>query len=156
MDGRAEQPEDFASAFEAGFARLQVQLETVCAGEGDWLQRAVVAVRRGIEFAAADPDAASLLTDSALIHGADGAARHERLMDYLAGLLEGGRAVSPHGAELPPTTERSLAGGVAAIIADRVGHGRGDELPVLVPELVQFVLTPYLGTEAARRIAAAE
>ena len=155
MDGRAQQPKDFATAFEAAFARLQVVLEMACAGEGSWVERATVAVRRALEFAAAEPEAASVLTSGALAQGADGVGRYERLMNYLAGLLEAGRAGSPHGAELPPTTERSIAGGVAAIVGSRVDRGKQAELDALLPEVVQFVLTPYLGTAEAKRIATA-
>lgn len=153
MDGRAQQPEDFADAFESAFARLQVLLEMVCVGGGPWPERVSVAVRRALEFAAAEPGAASVLTNIALAQGPDGLERYERLMTYLAGLLEAGRAESPHGADLPPTTERSLAGGVATIVANRVDRGRAGELPGLAAEAVQFVLTPYLGTDEARRIA---
>lgn len=155
MDGRAEQPGDFASAFEGAFARLQVQLEMVCVSGNPWPERVGVAVRQTLELAAADPEAASVLTNRALAQGRDGLERYERLMTYLAGLLEVGRDESPYGTDLPPTTERSLAGGVATIVANRVDRGRAGELPSLTADLVQFILTPYMGTEKARRIATA-
>jgi hypothetical protein len=155
MDGRAQQPEDFATAFESAFARLQVTLETACVGEGPWSKRAIEGIRGALEFAAAEPRSANLLTNEALTEGADGFQRYERLMTYIAGLLEGGRAESPHGDELPPTTERSIAGGVATIVGNRVGRGGRDDLLDLASEVVQFVLTPYFGTAEARRIAAA-
>lgn len=155
MDGRAEQPGDFASAFEGAFARLQVMLEMVCVSGDPWHERVRVAVRQALDFAAKDPAAASVLTNAALAQGGDGLERYERLMAYLAGLLEPGRAESPHGADLPSTTERSLAGGVATIVANRVDRGRAEELPGLSTEMVQFILTPYIGTEEARRIAMA-
>ena len=96
-----------------------------------------------------------MLTNGALAQGADGVGRYERLMNYLAGLLAAGRAESPHGDELPPTTERSIAGGVATIVGNRVNRGKEAELGTLLPEVVQFVLTPYFGTAEARRIASA-
>lgn len=153
MDGRAQQPEDFAGAFESAFARLQVLLEMACVGGGPWPERLRVAVRQALEFSAADPAAASVLTNGALAEGIDGVERYERLMAFLAGLLEAGRAESLYGADLPATTERSLAGGVATIVANRVDRGRAEELPGLVAEVVQFVLTPYLGAAQARRVA---
>jgi len=155
MDGRAEQSGDFASAFEGAFARLQVLLEMVCVSGDPWPKRVHVAIRRTLSFAADDPAAAAVLTNAALTQGADGFERYERLMAYLAGLLEPGRAESPHGVDLPSTTERSLAGGVATIVANRVDRGRAEELPELSAEVVQFILTPYIGTEEARRIATA-
>lgn len=155
MGGRAQQPEDFPNAFESAFARLQVLLEMACVSGGPWPERVRTAVRQALEFAAADPATASVLTAGALAQGSDGIERYERLMGYLARLLEAGRGESPHGPDLPPTTERSLAGGVATIIANRVDRGRADELPGLTAEVVQFILTPYMGTEEARRIATA-
>lgn len=152
MDGRAEQPGDFASAFEGAFARLQVLLEMVCVSGDPWPERVHVAVRQVLEFAASDPVAASVLTNAALAQGGDGIDRYERLMSYLAGLLEGGRAESLHGPDLPATMERSLAGGVATIVANRLTGDRAPELPGLVAEVVQFVLTPYYGTAEARRL----
>lgn len=156
MEGRAQQPENFAAAFETAFGRLQVVLETACAGEGQWSERAAEAIRGALEFAAAEPDAANVLTNEPLAEGVDGIQRYERLMNYLAGLLEGGRAESPHGDVLPPNTERSIAGGVATIVGNRVGRGRREEIVELTPEIVQFVLTPYFGTGEARRIASAD
>ena len=156
MEGRAQQPENFAAAFETAFGRLQVVLETACAGEGQWSRRAAEAIRGALEFAAAEPDAANVLTNEPLAEGVDGIQRYERLMNYLAGLLEGGRAESPHGDDLPPTTERSIAGGVATIVGNRVGRGRREEIVELTSEIVQFVLTPYFGTGEAKRIASAD
>jgi hypothetical protein len=153
MDGRAQQPEDFATAFESAFARLQVRLEMSCTSDAPWPERAVAAIRQALEFAAADPAAANVLTNGALTQGVDGLERYERLMAYLGGLLTAGRAEIPHGADPPPTIERSLAGGVAAIVANRVDRERGAELPRLLPEVIEFVLTPYLGSEEAKRLA---
>jgi hypothetical protein len=155
MDGRAQQSDDFASAFESAFAHLQVLLETACGAGGTWPERVSVAVRKALELADADPAAARVLTNAALAHGGDGIERYERLVAYLASLLKPGRAEGPHGADLPSTTERSLAGGVATIVANRVDRGRAAELPGLSAEVVQFILTPYMGTEEARRIATA-
>jgi hypothetical protein len=153
MQNIGDSPEDFGSAFESAFARLQVLLEVACGLDAPWTERTTVAVRRALEFAAAEPEAASVLTSAALARDVDGLERYERLMAYIAALLEPGRAESPHGADLPPTTERSIAGGVATIVANRLNWNRGEELPGLVAEIVQFVLTPYFGTAEARRLA---
>lgn len=155
MDGKAQQPEDFATAFESAFARLQVVLEMACTEAAPWPRRATAATRGALELATAEPETAALLTVAPLEHGRDGAERYERLMSYVAGLLEGGRAESPYGADLPPTIERSLAGGVATIVGNRVGRGKRENLVALAPEVVQFILTPYVGTEEAKRLAEA-
>lgn len=40
-----------------------------------------------------------------------------------------------------------------AVVRHRLITGRASELPGLAPELVQMILTPYLGVEDARGLA---
>lgn len=149
------QPDDFAHAFEAAFARLQVVVEEAYGVPGEWPVRIAAAIRAGFEFAAANPETANTLTNQAIARGRDGFARYNRLVDYCAGLLAAGRELRPENEQLPEILERSLAGGLIMLIAQRVDQGRAAELRALVPEAVQFALTPYLGLEEARRAAAA-
>jgi hypothetical protein len=144
--------EDFPAAFEAAFARLQVTILEACGRENRWPEKVAAGIRAGLEFAAADPEAAKLLASEALTHGRDGVARHGRLVTYLGERLLPGRAEQPDGERLPEITERAMAGGVVALVAQRLDLGREGELPALAPEAIQFVLTPYLGAEEARRI----
>jgi hypothetical protein len=146
--------EDFAAAFEVAFARLQVALLEACHRQGDWPGKVAGALRAGLEFAAADPAAARLLTSEALARGPEGVARNERLVAYLGERLLLGREERPEGERLPEITERAMAGGVLALVAQRVDTGKADQLPALVPEAIQFVLTPYLGADGARRVSA--
>lgn len=125
------------------------------AGERDWAFRIAAAIRAGLAFATTDPRAANLLSNEALAQGADGFARYQRMIGYLAGLIASGREEVAGLAGLPEITERALAGGVAMLVAQRLDQGRAAELPALAPEAIEFVLTPYVGQEEARRIAAA-
>jgi hypothetical protein len=145
-------PEDFANAYEAAFARLQIRIETACAAEVRWHVGVAAAIRATLAFAAAHPDAAYVLTSGALAHGKAGFARYDRMLDHFAEGLRPGRAERPEGGALPEITEKAMAGGLATLIAQRVDSGRASELPALAPEAIQFVLTPYLGAEAARRL----
>jgi hypothetical protein len=148
--------DDFASEFEAAFARLQVLIEEACGLDAGWPQRVARAIRAALEFAASDPDAARLLTSEALARGQDGFARYDRLLAYLGELLLPGRAQRPEGERLPEITERAMAGGLASLIAQRVDQGSEAGLPGLAEEAIQFVLTPYLGAEEAQRVASAD
>ena len=63
---------------------------------------------------------------------------------------------------IPPTTASSVAcgtgaavGGVAALLSRRVIAGETEELTKLIPDILEFVLAPHLGTEGARRIISA-
>ena len=64
-----------------------------------------------------------------------------------------GGKVSPHGEELPGTLEETIIGGIFWIIYQRIIMGQAEQIEKLLPELVEFSLTPYLGAEAAKRAA---
>lgn len=149
-----DEPHDFAYAFETAFGRLQVAILEVCAREETWSAKVAAGVRVGFELAATDPVAAQVLTSEALASGKEGLERYERLIAYLEDRLLPGRTERPDGESLPAVTERAMAGGIVTLVAQRIDQGRAEELATLAPEAIQFVLTPYLGSEEARRLAA--
>jgi hypothetical protein len=153
MDDAAERQEGFPEAFESAFARLRIRVESACAGQSDWPSGVAAGIRAALTFAAADPAAVQVLTSDALAAGKPGFELYGRLISYLCELLVPGRAERPGAERLPPETERALAGGIAMLVAQRVDTGKHDELPALAPEATQFVLTPYLGVDDAKRIA---
>jgi hypothetical protein len=146
-------PDDFANAFESAFARLQIRVETACAIGAEWQARVAGGIRAALAFAAAQPDAARVLTSEAMEGGKEGFGRYDRMIDHFAKGLLPGRTLRPEGEQLPEVTEKLMVGGLAALIAQRLDRGRHIELPALAPEAIQFVLTPYLGTEEAKRVA---
>jgi hypothetical protein len=54
---------------------------------------------------------------------------------------------------LSPTTEEALVGGMVSLISRRIIAGRAEDLEELLPDLVEFTLTPYLGSAEATKIA---
>lgn len=152
----ARQPDDFASAFDSTFARLQVRIESACVAEAQWPEQVSAGIRAALEFAASDPGAARTLTTEALAGGLVGYDRYNRMISHLGEWFLPGRELRPEGERLPEITEKAMVGGVAMLVAQRVDLGRHAELPELASEAVQFALTPYLGTEEARRVAQAE
>jgi hypothetical protein len=153
MNDKAQQPDDFADAFEPALARLQIRIETACASESGWPAEVAAGIRAALAFAAAEPDAAEVLTNEAMAGGKDGFARYDRMIDHFAAALRPGRAERPEGEWLPAITEKTMVGGVAMLVAQRLTFSRQAELPALAPEAIQFVLTPYLGAADARRVA---
>jgi len=160
MNDTGQYRDGSALAFEAAFFRLQAAIDGACrierigAPAPDWPAQAAAAIRAAFEWAAANPEAANLLTNKALGEGPGGIARYHRLVAFLAGLLREGREERGEAPDLPSITERALAGGLASLVAQRLDQGREDELPALAPEAIQFALTPYLGAEEARLAAA--
>jgi hypothetical protein len=151
--GESASSDDFANAFEAAFARLQIRVETACATDIEWQARVGEGIRVALAFATAHPDAARVLTSEAMEDGKEGFGRYDRMIGHFAKGLLPGRTLRPEGEHLPEVTEKLMVGGLAALIAQRVDSGRHAELPALAPEAIQFVLTPYLGTAEAKRVA---
>jgi hypothetical protein len=128
-------------------------VEQASARERGWGEKAAAAVASTLGFAAADPEAAQVLTNEALSRGPDGIARHERVIGYAAERLATGRRVRPENLELPEITERALVGGLAMLVAQRLDQGAHGQLPDATPEMIEFMLTPYVGVEEAQRLA---
>jgi hypothetical protein len=147
-----DETDDFPAAFESALAALQVELIEACGQHGDWPAKIAAATKAGFGFAAANPVAARALTIEPLALGPEGIVHHERFIAYLTERLLAGREERPEGARLPDITERAMAGGVVTLVAQRVEHGKERELPEIAPQAIQFVLTPYLGAEKARRV----
>jgi hypothetical protein len=150
-----QHPHDFAKPFDTAFAGLQIRVETACAAEAEWPEQIAAGVHAAFLFAAVDPAAARALTTDALAAGEQGFIRYDRMIAYFSGLLLPGRALRPEGERLPEIIGRAMVGGVATLVAQRLDAGSEDELPALASEAIQFVLTPYLGNEWARRVALA-
>ncbi|MET0305938.1 MAG: hypothetical protein ABW196_06890 [Solirubrobacterales bacterium] len=153
MSDEAQRPDDFDTAFQSSLAHLQVYVETACASEGDWAAKVSAGVRAALTFAAANPAAAQLLTNEAMSGGKPGFARYDRMIEHFAEALRPGRAERPTGEWLPEITEKTMVGRLAMLIAQRLSLEQHADLPALAPEAIQFVLTPYLGTADARRVA---
>lgn len=153
MGGTARQPDDFAFAFDSAFAQLQVRVESACAARREWPRGVAAGIHVAFEWAAAEPSSAQLLTNDALAGGKAGFERYERMIAYVAELLAPGREQAGHGERLPEITERAMASGVVMLVAQRLSLGQEAELPALAGEAIQFVLTPYLGSAEARRVA---
>jgi hypothetical protein len=149
----AARQDDFPHSFEAAFARFQILIEEACMAQPSWPLKVAAAIRAGLGFAVADPASAQLLTNDALAAGPEGIVRYERLIAYLREGLARGREEGPEAERLPDVTEHAVTSGVVMLVAQRVDAGKAAELPALVPEAIQFVLTPYLGAEEARWVA---
>ena len=65
-----------------------------------------------------------------------------------------GRAELADPDSLLPGTESSIVGGVISLATHRIVAGETEKLPGLLPDMVDFALSPYLGAERAAELAA--
>jgi AcrR family transcriptional regulator len=141
------------AAHEQAFSRLAGELAGACARKPSWPAKVSAAIAAAIEFATRAPDEALLLVLEAVAPDSVLASRVLASNAFLVAMLRGGREQWPAAASLPDLTERVLVGAATAVIGTRLMAGQADRLAVLEPQLVQLVLMPYLGNEAARRVA---
>jgi len=120
----------------------------------DWPHRVVAELASMLRFYASEPELARLTLVEALAAGPVIAQRYrDALLSFTPG-LEPGRALRSAERPLPESREGSLLGGLASLLARQVASGQAEQLPDLLPDLTEFLLTPYLGPGEAERLAA--
>jgi AcrR family transcriptional regulator len=118
-----------------------------------WQGRVRAGLAAFLHSVATEPALARACFVEALSAGPASAERYEQSLQAFIPLFRVGRKVSPQGEQLPETLEETIIGGIFWIIYQRIAHGETEQIEKLLPELVEFSLTPYVGAEAARRSA---
>jgi AcrR family transcriptional regulator len=121
-----------------------------------WPQRVHAGLAAFLSYVAEEPALARTCMVEALSAGPAAVERYEKSQQAFVSLFKLGRDVSPRGADLPETLEEAIIGGVFWIVYQRLAAGELSAIPELLPELVEFALTPYLGAEAAREVASGD
>ena len=119
-----------------------------------WPQRVNAGLDAFLHYVASEPALARTCVVEALSAGPAAVERYERSIQAFVPLFRMGRKVAPKGDTLPGTLEETIVGGVFWIVYQRIVMGQVEEIEQLLPELVEFSLTPYVGPEAAKRAAA--
>lgn len=136
---------------------VDVALRRVVAAAGEvesWQGRVRAGLAAFLQSVATEPALARACFVEALSAGPASVERYEQSLQAFIPLFRVGRKVSPHGEQLPETLEETIIGGIFWIIYQRIALGQTDEIERLLPELIEFSLTPYVGAEGARRSAA--
>lgn len=155
--------ENFSSKEECFLAAqefaMSAALERVVAAAGSleqWPLRVRAGLRAFLDYVVEEPALARACMVEALSAGPAAVRYYEESQQAFVSLFQLGRDVSPHGADLPETLEEALIGGVFWILYQRLTAAQPEEIPALLPGLVEFALSPYIGAEEAGRIASAD
>jgi AcrR family transcriptional regulator len=119
-----------------------------------WPERVNAGLAAFLHYVASEPALARTCIVEALSAGPPAVDRYERSLQAFVPLFRMGRKVSPNGQQLPETLEETIVGGIFWVLYQRIVMGQAEQIEQLLPELVEFSLTPYLGTEAAKQAAA--
>ncbi len=143
----------FLTAYDEVLAWLEREgADAVDAAVG-WPAKVRAAVDFTLSALAADPNLGRFVTAEIFLAGPAAAARHRELVDRLCEPLRAGRAESPVASRLPVSLEPTLIGGAVSLIARHIAAGDGERLADLAPEIIYFLLLPYLGAAPAQSVA---
>lgn len=140
---RATLLELFGSREACAYAAADETVEAILArlarcGSCDAGERIHETVRALFEFCAEQPAASGLALVEIVGIGEDGARRRRDALDRIAGVLAARlRDADPY---LPDLTPTLVAGGLVDVAATRLSTGRAEELPGLLPDLVDTLL----------------
>lgn len=145
--------ECYLAALDTSIERLTPLLTEAYQSEAEWPLQVRAAIAAALDFFAAEPEVARLCAVEPIVAGPEVARRYERALDSLVPYLRRGRELRPGSESFPETTERGVLGSMNSLVARKISAGEAADLPDLLPNLVQFALTPYLGAAEARKIA---
>lgn len=148
--------ECFVAAYDTVMGELRERVsEAIEEGGEDWARGIKAGIDAMLEFLAANPPLARLCMVEALVAGPVVVERYDAaIRSFVPYFSEGRKGRSPEVlSRLSPTTEEALVGGMVSLIARRIIAGKTEQLEELLPDLVEFTLTPYLGAAEATALA---
>jgi len=145
----------FLAAYELVVSRLAVEVSASATRGGSWSQRIGFGLATFLDRLASDPALAHLCVVDILAAGPPALAVRAGAMEAFRSFLQPGLAEAPDGLPIPALAAETAIGGAYEVVYSLVLEGRTAELPVLLPDLLQIVLLPFLGAQAAAAEAAA-
>ena len=149
--------ECFLAAYDLAAERIREAVVGACvaAADEDWALRVRAGVVALLDVLVTEPPLAAIVLAEGLRAGRGIYDRYQAAVESFVPLLRDGAPEPPGGVAVPAVTDEAVVGGIASLLSRRVTAGEAADLGTLVPDLLEFVLTPHLGTEGARRIISA-
>lgn len=145
--------ECFLAAQELAMATALERVVEAAGAHEQWPRRVRAGLTAFLDYVAAEPALARTCMVEALSAGPAAVKYHEESQQAFVSLLRLGRDVTPYGRDLPEALEEAIVGGIFWIVYQRLAAAEDGAVAALLPELVEFALAPYLGSEAARATA---
>jgi hypothetical protein len=143
-----------SAAYDSFVERMFDEVEQASAADEEWPLRVKQAVAAALGFVAETATRARFFAVEAPAAGPVMLDRYIVAAARVVLLLRSGRERYPKAADLPEMTEQILVFGIACLISSALLSEEPARLPSLEQEVVEILLTPYLGRDEARRIAA--
>ncbi|MGN6201886.1 MAG: TetR/AcrR family transcriptional regulator [Solirubrobacterales bacterium] len=141
----------FLAAFDRIAAETAEALTAAVAEETEWPRQIAAALACALELIVADPKRARLALIEVQAAGPAAYARYEAALDRTVPKLREGRAFNPDTADLSPTLEEAVLGGIVWIVHQHLVKGELKQSEPLLEEALQIALSPYLGEAEAKQ-----
>lgn len=115
--------------------------------DAPWPERIRHGLGNFLDILAARPAAAKMCLVDVLAAGPKALARRDAVMRQFTHYIEQGRAETS--VELPGMTSLALIGGVYELLYSEILHGATARLPARLPDILYWVVHPFLGDEEA-------
>jgi AcrR family transcriptional regulator len=149
----ASKEECFLAAFDAVADHLRELIAAAALeADADWSTRLIAALRTTLEFFDSEPTLARLCLIAPFTATPAVVAHFRQVIVTAIPYLAEGRNLQPD-EQLPDSTEDSILGGVVSQLSRSLLNDSGPMINLL-PDLIEFGLAPYLGSDEARRLAA--
>lgn len=147
--------ECFVAAYDTVMSELRERVTAAFEENEGWPEAIKAGIDAMLQFLAAEPNLARLCMVEALVAGPAVVERYDAAIQSFVPYFQEGREGRPPEvlSRLSPTTEEALVGGMVSLISRRIIAGKAEDLEELLPDLVEFTLTPYLGSAEAAKIA---
>lgn len=147
----------FIAAYDAAIDLIRARVVEACSRhrEDQWPARVRDAIASLLSLLSTEPALASISLVEGLRAGPNIYDRYQAAVESFVGYLREGAPQAVEGEPVPEATGEAVIGGIASLLGRRVVAGEAEQIEMLLPEILEFALTPYLGAEEARRIASA-
>jgi AcrR family transcriptional regulator len=146
----ANKEQAFLAAFDQVAGLLIHAVSTAYSGPKSFPSRVIEGYRVFLEILAASPEFGHMCIVEVLAAGPVAIARRTAVMEEFARLISDDANRSRRGGPVPQLTADTIVGGVYETIFRKIAARESDELPGLLPDVVEFTLLPYIGERRAR------
>lgn len=143
------------AGFEAAVEEIRRLTMAAAASEEGWPDQIRAGLSAFLDFVLDDPPLARTCLVETMTAGPRPMMAYEEAIQSFTPYFRRGRELLDAGVELPGIIEESIVGGIVWMLHQRLLHGDPQEIPGLLPTMLEFALAPYLGHERAAEIASA-
>lgn len=145
----ANKHDAFLAAFDDAAGALLHTVHAASERETMFEGKVIAGFRALVDTLAATPGPAQVCIVEALAAGPAAIERRTAVMAAFVKVIEDNATMVPGSRSLPALTAETIVGGVYETIFRRIVSGRVQELPALLPDLIELALLPYVGPRAA-------